>query len=51
MARTPTSEILVAIQEVKRLQQALDALTGAVEKLADRVLQLEQRDAEKGEGS
>jgi len=43
VARTPTSEILATIEEVKRMQGGLVALTRAVEELANRLVKIESR--------
>jgi hypothetical protein len=43
MARTPTSEILLTIQAVKQLQVDLTTLAKVVEKIGERLVQLENR--------
>jgi hypothetical protein len=43
MARTPPSEILQTIQAVKQMQADLTTLAKVVEKLGERLVQLETR--------
>lgn len=43
MATTPISEIIQTIQVVKSMQATMKDLTDVVERLADRVLELERR--------
>jgi hypothetical protein len=43
MARTPTSEILLTIQAVKQMQADLMTLAKVVERIGERLLQLESR--------
>jgi hypothetical protein len=43
MARTPTSEILLTIQAVKQMQADLTTLAKVVERIGERLVQLEAR--------
>ena len=43
MARTPPSEILLTIQAVKQIQPDLTTLAQVVEKLGERLVQLEAK--------
>lgn len=43
MSRTPTNEILLAIQAVKQMQADLTTLAKVVETIGERLVQLETR--------